>query len=530
MNSSNNVQNNVANNVQNNRRRSRTLTLDNFDIFIQECQARNNYDRAVRLCGKICSNLFNLEYFFGQTKPIYRSEDYNVAGPSNSTNFIHVDVPNVRRIMKKLYLVHRAIFTTINNSFAKINFNSFLELNPEIKAVELICNVFVIIFEIVIVSPDDFLQSSIPLILAAINNLPTFGKARLAELWGKHCSESILAYVNIVQLALTQRKLDGGNEFANELNMLKILYFANILAGEIEPHKVCDPHKPVKTVFLNDQLALELNINVIDSRKPFIDFHKFYNIPYSRETAANMQLSKDLYQNWFVYPILFRINFQNIIIEKKKDKIHNFSNNILFIPNVILIIRRDFIVEDTFRQIRQMVASKSDELQRNLDIKFTDEPGLDQGGIRREYFQIFFETITQSEYEMFIILENGTVWFNSKQSIDLNKFNILGVLLGLAIYHGVLIPVHFSNVVYRKLLGIKATFNDLKNFDYVLYTNLEDMLNCPADVDMEDVYMQTFEINFKDAMGNVFSRALKTNGANIMVNHANKKVKIFKYL
>lgn len=39
--------------------------------------------------------------------------------------------------------------------------------------------------------------------------------------------------------------------------------------------------KQAKTAAVDDTLALELNVNVLDSRKPYIPFEEFYNEPLS---------------------------------------------------------------------------------------------------------------------------------------------------------------------------------------------------------------------------------------------------------
>ena len=42
------------------------------------------------------------------------------------------------------------------------------------------------------------------------------------------------------------------------------------------------------------------------------------------------------------------------------------------------------------------------------------------------------------------------------------EFQLVGVVLGLAIYNGVILDVHFPPVVYKKLMGHKPTLRDLQ--------------------------------------------------------------------
>lgn len=55
-----------------------------------------------------------------------------------------------------------------------------------------------------------------------------------------------------------------------------------------------------------------------------------------------------------------------------------------------------------------------------------------------------------------------------------------------------------------------------------LYKSLSDMLN-DDESDMEEVYMQTFEITHKDVFGNVIPYELKENGCTVFVTQENKR-------
>lgn len=59
--------------------------------------------------------------------------------------------------------------------------------------------------------------------------------------------------------------------------------------------------------------------------------------------------------------------------------------------------------------------------------------------------------------------ETKTFWFNSLSFENDGQFMLIGIVLGLAIYNGVILDVHFPPVVYRKLLGKRGTFKDLES-------------------------------------------------------------------
>jgi ubiquitin-protein ligase E3 A len=52
--------------------------------------------------------------------------------------------------------------------------------------------------------------------------------------------------------------------------------------------------------------------------------------------------------------------------------------------------------------------------------------------------------------------ETRTFWVNPLSSDSAAEFRLVGLALGLAIYSGVILDVHFAPVVYKKLLGRPA--------------------------------------------------------------------------
>jgi ubiquitin-protein ligase E3 A len=62
--------------------------------------------------------------------------------------------------------------------------------------------------------------------------------------------------------------------------------------------------------------------------------------------------------------------------------------------------------------------------------------------------------------------ETRNYWFNNN-STDFLEYQLIGNLLALAIYNGVILDVHFPHLVYKKLAGIKPGLEDLKQVNPV---------------------------------------------------------------
>lgn len=74
-------------------------------------------------------------------------------------------------------------------------------------------------------------------------------------------------------------------------------------------------------------------------------------------------------------------------------------------------------------------------------------------------------------------------------------------------------------------MGIKGTFTDLSDYDPTVYRSLKNILDYEGD-DIEEVFMQTFQISYQDVFGHVHVHNLKKDGDRIFVNHSNKQVRL----
>ena len=52
-------------------------------------------------------------------------------------------------------------------------------------------------------------------------------------------------------------------------------------------------------------------------------------------------------------------------------------------------------------------------------------------------------------------------WFNPYSYESDREYHLIGLLVGIAIYNNVILDIHFPMVVYRKLIGCQAIFEDL---------------------------------------------------------------------
>lgn len=188
-------------------------------------------------------------------------------------------------------------------------------------------------------------------------------------------------------------------------------------------------------------------------------------------------------------------------------------------------VRRDCLVEDALNVLSRPDAN----FRKQLRVKFAGEQGVDSGGLKKEFFQLIVKQIFDPAYSMFSYSEETrTYWFIAETFEPRIKFELVGFILGLALYNSVILNVHFPRVVYKKLLGHEVRFADLADFSLSIAQSLEFILNYEED-DLQDVLTCTFSVEV-DFYGRKTSVELVPGGSSIYVTQENKKEYVNKYI
>ncbi|GIL93359.1 hypothetical protein Vretifemale_20765 [Volvox reticuliferus] len=188
-------------------------------------------------------------------------------------------------------------------------------------------------------------------------------------------------------------------------------------------------------------------------------------------------------------------------------------------------VRRASILADT---AQQLASRPPHHLKRPLRVSFVSqgvaEEGVDQGGVSREFFQLLVAEIFQPQYGMFTYSdESRTFWFNTSACLEdgaAGEFRLVGVVLGLAIYNGVILDVHFPQTVYKKLLGEPVGLPDLEEAFPTLGRSLRAVLAMDPD-QVEDALCRNFEVQY-DYFGEQRTVPLIPGGTSIPVTGANR--------
>jgi len=193
------------------------------------------------------------------------------------------------------------------------------------------------------------------------------------------------------------------------------------------------------------------------------------------------------------------------------------------VPNKIEIkVRRNTILEDSYRQVHSIPSNKVDTLKTKLWIEFDGEVGLDYGGVAREWFYLLSKEMFNPYYGLFeySATDNYTLQINPNSGVcnedHLLYFKFIGRVAGMAVYHGKLLDGFFIRPFYKMMLGKSIELKDMESVDTEYFNSLIWIKeNDPSELELA---FQVDEENF----GQTVSIELRPGGKECRVTDENK--------
>jgi len=177
--------------------------------------------------------------------------------------------------------------------------------------------------------------------------------------------------------------------------------------------------------------------------------------------------------------------------------------------------------------LNQIVSRAGIAMLNPLRVTFYGEEGMDEGGLRREFFRLVTKEIFSPLYGMFVYnQETRLVWFSDKNIDADQQYFFVGCLLGLALYNNVLMDLRFPLIVYKKLVSPSVpvlSITDLAEIEPDLAKSFITLSepNKLSDEEFEAMFgCQTFSIS-KDFFGEIIDVDLIPNGRNISLTKQN---------
>lgn len=111
------------------------------------------------------------------------------------------------------------------------------------------------------------------------------------------------------------------------------------------------------------------------------------------------------------------------------------------------------------------------DLKRHISVKFEGEPGIDAGGVKREFFDLIGAQLKNERHPFFKpIMSNNRLQYmlnpellkNKKQNVYMKVFGKFLANSILSMPNSYLIGVDFADAFIKTLYGYKIEFADLK--------------------------------------------------------------------
>ncbi|KAG7386754.1 hypothetical protein PHYPSEUDO_015262 [Phytophthora pseudosyringae] len=182
-----------------------------------------------------------------------------------------------------------------------------------------------------------------------------------------------------------------------------------------------------------------------------------------------------------------------------------------------LTVTRDQIIEQSL----QLAEAAPDALHAYLKITFEGEPGIDAGGLLREWFGIVCKQIFSEKMGLFVPTkgEDMSYWIDpisgEKNEDHLKLFRLAGILIGKALFEGLVLDVHLALPLLKHVLGIPISFSDLEFLDEELHRNCKWLRS--------NNHVEALCLTFSVMLENGTEVDLKENGPNIDVTDENKE-------
>ncbi|XP_067931965.1 ubiquitin-protein ligase E3C-like [Watersipora subatra] len=287
------------------------------------------------------------------------------------------------------------------------------------------------------------------------------------------------------------------NQVRVHSNDLRVLY---------QNHIDVFDNRPLSTHLDSRDEETEVNLSVTDSRRLVVLTELPFVVPFEeRVQIFHNLLAAD------------RVNFQTGF-----DGFDPMGHAAIKIN-----IRRDFIYEDAFEKLspENEESLKPKVKVQMLNASGLDEPGIDGGGIFREFLSELLKTGFDPNRGLFkLTASNDKLLYPNPEAPAVMEnsekhFFFLGRVLGKALYENMLVELPFAGFFLTKILGkADSDFHQLSSLDPTLYRNLLFVKNYSGDV--TELGLDFSVVN--EVLGMTSHVELKPGGEHIVVNNSNR--------
>jgi len=182
-------------------------------------------------------------------------------------------------------------------------------------------------------------------------------------------------------------------------------------------------------------------------------------------------------------------------------------------------LQRESMFEGTQKYFQPLTKA---DLVAKPKISFENEPGIDSGGLSKDWFLQVSKLATHKSRRLFKICDEGlfAVDLSSSQLPNFaQQYKFLGKFIAKAIFDRQTLDLPFCDVVYKRLLQLPTGMDDLQQMDSQYHKSLVWML----ENEIENVIDETFSVEMEGAGKQSVVVDLKENGRDFPVTDVNKQ-------
>ena len=196
--------------------------------------------------------------------------------------------------------------------------------------------------------------------------------------------------------------------------------------------------------------------------------------------------------------------------------------------HTFIFIRRTHLIEDSVLGIMML---EPHQLRNMFRFEFIGEPGIDAGGVAREWFEVVSQQLFHPDAGLwqYSAVNQMCMQINASSGLanenHLHYFRFTGRFLGKALFDGQLVASHLIRHIYKHMLGWPLMFADIEMIDDNVFRSLM-MLG-----DIEDVEDLCLDFSVMESeMGMNRTVDLIPDGADVDVTNDNLKLFLEKSL
>ncbi|XP_030207016.1 probable E3 ubiquitin-protein ligase HERC3 isoform X5 [Gadus morhua] len=217
-------------------------------------------------------------------------------------------------------------------------------------------------------------------------------------------------------------------------------------------------------------------------------------------------------RDYYLSILLPLVKYPCILPVECKLKLWKYHLNIATLqPGYIeFTINRATVQQDTFQSLR----TSSHDPKLKLAVKFNEEYDMHLGGVVMEFFHLLAKELQKAEPQILEKNDDGVAWFSRNVAQLTDEFFLLGTLCGMALYNQCLMNIPFPLALFKKLLGLKPTLDDLMELSPTVAQSFKDLL------DYEEKTVEDLQLDFG---GDAEDLDLLPNGELIQVTKDNRQ-------